>query len=79
MILVTHPSVAQACPYGMPQSCVKWSVITRTALTDDLTGDPIMAVLPWGFQKHAILHVCGSCPHVPYNLFIAMVLLLIIQ
>ena len=37
-----------------------------------------MAGLPWGLQKHAIWHVCSSCPHAPYNLLIAMVVLLIV-
>ena len=40
------------------------------------TGDPSMAGLPWGLQKHAIWHVCGSYPHAPYNLRITMVILL---
>ena len=44
--------------------------------TDDPAGNPIMAGLPWGLQKHAIWHVCGSYPHAPYNLLIAMVILL---
>ena len=37
-----------------------------------------MAGLPWGLQKHAIWHASGSYPHAPYNLLIAMVILLIV-
>ena len=40
------------------------------------TGDPNMARLPWGLQKHAIWYVCSPWSHAPYNLLIAMVLLL---
>ena len=42
------------------------------------TGDPSMAGLPWGLQKHAIWYVCGPYSHGPYNLLTAMVLLLTI-
>ena len=41
-------------------------------------GDPSMARLPWGLQKHAIWYVCNPGSHAPYNLLIAMILLLII-
>ena len=44
--------------------------------TNTPSGDPSMARLPWGLQKHAIWYVCGPCSHAPYNLLIAMVLLL---
>ena len=46
--------------------------------TTDPTGDPSMARLPWGLQKHAIWYVCSPWSHAPYNLLNAMVLLLTI-
>ena len=55
---------------------VMWSVIAWKNPTDNPTGDPIMAGLPWCGQKHTTWHVFGSYPHAPYNLLIAMVLLL---
>ena len=42
------------------------------------TGDPSMATLPWGLQKHAIWYVCSPWSHASYNLLIAMVHLLIV-
>ena len=40
------------------------------------TGDPIMARLPWGLQKHAIWYVCSPWSHAPYSHLITMALLL---
>ena len=84
MFLVAHMLVI--CVHS---SCMPWSHIRgRTTCivicrhyddpTTAPTGDPSMARLPWGLQKHAILYVCSPWSHAPYNILIAMVLLLTI-
>ena len=70
-------------------SCVPWSCIRGSSMciiichhyddpTTAPTGDPIMARLSWGLQKHAIWYVCSPWSHTPYNLLIAVVILLTI-
>ena len=84
MFLVTHMLVAHAHSLWMPWSCIRGSstcIIICCCYKDPTTaptGDPSMERLPWGLQKHAIWYVCGPCSHAPYNLLIAMVILLIV-
>ena len=80
--LVTHTLVTQVCPSHAPWSCIRGSsmciIICRhyDNSTTAPIGDPSMARLLWGLQKHAIWYVCSPWSHAPYNVLIAMVLLL---
>ena len=68
MILFMHPSIAHAHPYGMPllhmhgSSAYNVVCCCYVSPTDDPMGEPIMAGLPWGLQKHAIGHVLWLLP-----------------
>ena len=85
-ILVTFMCTLVMCVHLL---CAPWSHIRGSSMciivchlynnpTTTPTGDLSMARLPWGLQKHAIWYVCGPCSHAPYNLLIAMVILLTI-
>ena len=82
MFLVTHMLVMHVHSFHMPWSHIRGSskcIIICHRYEDPTTapiGDPSMARLPWGLQKHAIWYVCSLWSHAPYNLVIAMVLLL---
>ena len=82
MFLVACMSVTHVCLSCMPWLCIRGSstcIIICHHYDDPTTaptGDQSMASLPWGLQKHAIWYVCGPCSHAPYNLLIAMVILL---
>ena len=84
MFLVTRLLVAH-----VHVLCVPWSHTRGSSLCISIchhyndpkttpTGVPSMARLPWGLQKHAIWYVCSTWSHAPYNLLIAMVVLLTI-
>ena len=88
-MLVTHVLVAHMFVVHVCSSSASWIHIRGSSIciiichryinpTTDPTGDPSMARLPWGLQKHAIWYVCGPCSHAPYNLLIAMVILVTI-
>ena len=83
-VLVAHKLVTH-----VHSSCMSWLFIRGSSTciigwncynnpTTDPTGDPSMARLPWALhkQKHAIWYVCSPRSHAPYNLLIAMVILL---
>ena len=84
MFLVAHMLVvcvhSSHAPWSHIRGISKCMIICRRDddLTTAPTGDPSMARLPWGLQKHAIWYVCSPWSHAPYNLLIAMVILLTI-
>ena len=81
-VLVACMLVAHVHSSHTPWPCIRGSsmcIIICPHYDDPTTtpiGDPSMARLPWGLQKHTIWYVCGPYSHAPYNLLIAMVLLL---
>ena len=82
MVLAAHMLVSHAHALHAPWSHIRGSstciIVCRhyDDPTTSPTGDPSMATLPWGLQKHAIWYACSPWSHATYNLFIPMVLLL---
>ena len=79
MFLVAHTLLVHVHSFHAPQPHIRGSstsIIICRRYEDPTTapiGDPSMARLPWGLQKHAIWYVCSPWSHAPYNLLIAMV------